>query len=134
MKLLDEFKSFALKGNVIDLAVGVVIGAAFGKVVTSLVSDIIMPPVGWLIGGVDFTNLTFDLPKSPLNDQIVTVKYGNFIQTLLDFIIVAMAIFMAIKFMIKLKIKEEKKAPVAKTTKEEELLTEIRDLLKNQTK
>lgn len=134
MKLLDEFKAFALKGNVIDLAVGVVIGAAFGKVVTSLVSDIIMPPIGWLIGGVDFSNLTFDLPKSPLNDQTVTVKYGNFIQTLLDFLIVAMAIFMAVKFMIRLKIKEDKKSPVVKISKEEELLTDIRDILKNQTK
>lgn len=137
MKIFDEFKAFALKGSVIDLAVGVIIGSAFGKIVSSLTSDIIMPPLGWLIGGVDFSNLRIELPHQFLGDKhdIVYINYGNFIQTSLDFFIIAFSIFIAIKFMNKLRHTEDSK-PVDKPvevppTKEEELLTEIRDLLKS---
>lgn len=137
MKIIDEFKAFALKGSVIDLAVGVVIGAAFGKIVTSLTSDIIMPPIGWLIGGVDFTSLKIALPEQLVgaSTETVYVNYGNFIQTSFDFLIVAIAIFGAVKFINKLRRAEAKPPAVtpkeAAPTKEEALLTEIRDLLKN---
>ncbi|WP_440602435.1 large conductance mechanosensitive channel protein MscL [Bacillus sp. GB_SG_008] len=124
----NEFKKFALKGNVMDLAVGVVIGGAFGKIVSSLVNDIIMPLVGILLGGVDFTGLSY-----PVGDA--TLKYGAFIQTIVDFFIIAFSIFLFIKLFNKLSFKkeEEKKeeAPAA-LSKEEALLTEIRDLLKQQ--
>lgn len=140
MKLLDEFKAFALKGNVVDMAVGIIIGGAFGKIVSSLVSDIIMPPIGLLIGGVNFTNLHIVLQKAHVNEagktiEAVTMNYGNFIQTTLDFLIIAFSIFMVIKFMNKLRTKKEEApatppAPPA-PTKEEILLTEIRDILKN---
>lgn len=137
MKLLDEFKAFALKGSVIDLAVGVIVGAAFGKIVTSLTSDIIMPPIGWLIGGIDFTNLKIALPQIMGDSkEIVYIKYGQFIQTTIDFLIIAGAIFFAVKFMNRLRRKEDEKVtPPAEVTptKEEILLTEIRDLLKNKT-
>ena len=137
MKLLDEFKAFALKGNVVDMAVGIIIGGAFGKIVSSLVSDIIMPLVGMLIGGINFTNLHIVL-KHALTDEAtgkmieaVTVNYGNFIQTTLDFLIIAFSIFIAIKFMNNLRTKKEE-APAAPPapTKEETLLSEIRDILK----
>lgn len=136
MKLLDEFKAFALKGSVIDLAVGVIIGGAFGKIVSSLVSDIIMPPIGWLVGGVDFSNLKWTLPHTIIGDttQVVTINYGQFIQTTFDFLIIALAVFFAVKALIKLKIKEEKKVtppPVPTITPDQALLTEIRDLLKD---
>lgn len=136
MKLLDEFKAFALKGSVIDLAVGVIIGGAFGKIVSSLVSDIIMPPIGWLVGGVDFSNLKWTLPHTIIGDatQVVTINYGQFIQTTFDFLIIALAVFFAVKALIKLKIKEEKKAtppPEPTITPDQALLTEIRDLLKD---
>lgn len=138
MKIFDEFKAFALKGSVIDLSVGVIIGAAFGKIVTSLTSDIIMPPLGWLIGGVDFTALKIALPTQIIGDasKIVYINYGNFIQTSFDFMIVASAIFIAVKFMNRLRKSEDDKknapAPTPAPTKEEQLLSEIRDLLKAQ--
>lgn len=133
MSMLQEFKEFAMKGNVVDLAVGVIIGGAFGKIVSSLVADIIMPPIGVLMGGVDFTKLGVVL-KEAVDDKTpaVMLNYGNFIQAVVDFTIVAFAIFMAIKLINKLK-KEPPAAPAAppEPTKEELLLTEIRDLLKN---
>ncbi|MEG1649265.1 MAG: large-conductance mechanosensitive channel protein MscL [Rikenellaceae bacterium] len=139
MKLLDEFKAFALKGSVIDLAVGVIIGAAFGKIVNSLISDIIMPPIGWLIGGVDFTSLKIAMPQQLIgNDpKIVYINYGNFIQTAFEFLIIAIAIFFVIKFIINMQRKDVAKvepAPPAEPapTKEELLLSDIRDILKNQ--
>ncbi|MCK9163089.1 MAG: large-conductance mechanosensitive channel protein MscL [Bacteroidales bacterium] len=134
MKLLNEFKSFAIKGNAIDMAVGIVIGAAFGKIITSIVSDIIMPPIGLLVGGVNFTDLKFLLKDAVGDVPAVTINYGNFIQVAFDFIIIAFSIFMVIKLLNAAKKKEEKaeevKTPVG-PTKEEILLTEIRDLLKN---
>jgi len=137
-KFLGEFKTFAMKGNVIDLAIGVVIGAAFGKIVTSLVNDIIMPPIGKVLGGVDFSNLfvtlgdgTYDSLAAAQEAGAATLNYGLFINTVLNFLIVAFAIFILIKQINKLKKKEED-APSTppKPTREEELLTEIRDLLK----
>jgi len=129
--MLQEFKEFAMKGNVVDLAVGVIIGGAFGKIVTSFVGDVVMPLIGLLAGGVDFTKLGITL-KEAVDDKTpaVMLNYGNFIQTVFDFTIVAFAIFMAIKMMNKLK--KEKPAPEAPPapTKEEVLLAEIRDLLK----
>jgi large conductance mechanosensitive channel len=136
MKIIQEFRQFALKGNVTDMAVGIIIGAAFGKIVSSLVNDVLMPPIGVLIGGVDFTDLKFTLIQASVDEagkaiNAVTVNYGNFIQTLVDFIIVAFVIFMVIKAINRLKKKdEEKPAPPPAPTKEEILLTEIRDLLK----
>ena len=132
MSMLQEFKEFAMKGNVVDLAVGVIIGGAFGKIVSSLVADVIMPPIGVLMGGVDFTSLGVTL-KEAVDEKTpaVVLHYGNFIQTIVDFTIVAFAIFMAIKLMNKLK-RSEPPAPEAPPapTKEELLLTEIRDILK----
>lgn len=134
MKLADEFKAFAMKGNVTDMAVGIIIGAAFGKIVSSVVSDIIMPPLGLLIGGVNFTDLKFVMKAATETHPAVTWNYGNFLQVTFDFMIVAFAVFMVIKAMNAAKIKEEAKpaAPAAPPapTKEEVLLTEIRDLLK----
>ncbi|PGW45513.1 large-conductance mechanosensitive channel protein MscL [Bacillus thuringiensis] len=123
----NEFKKFAFKGNVIDLAVGVVIGAAFGKIVSSLVKDIITPLLGMILGGVDFTDLKITFGKS-------SIMYGNFIQTIFDFLIIAAAIFMFVKVFNKLtsKREEEKEEELPEPTKEEELLGEIRDLLKQQ--
>ena len=123
----NEFKKFAFKGNVVDLAVGVVIGAAFGKIVSSLVKDIITPLLGMVLGGVDFTSLHFGYGKS-------AVMYGNFIQTIFDFLIIAASIFMFVKVFNKLtsKREEEKEEELPEPTKEEELLGEIRDLLKQQ--
>ncbi|MEI4829651.1 large conductance mechanosensitive channel protein MscL [Bacillus sp. FJAT-53711] len=125
--MLNEFKKFALKGNVIDLAVGVIIGAAFGKIVDSLVKNIMTPLLGILIGGVDFTGLSLKVGKASL-------EYGKFIQTVFDFLIVSFSIFLFIKLFNKLSFKkeEEKKEEVPAPTKEEVLLTEIRDLLKQQ--
>ena len=135
MSLLKEFKAFAVKGNAMDLAVGVIIGAAFGKIVASLVDDMIMPPLGWLIGGIDFTDFKFQLPILMDGMQAVTINYGNFIQVMLNFIIVAFAIFMLVKGMNRLRAKEEAK-PAAKAapSAEQALLKEIRDLLKAQAK
>jgi len=121
MSMLQEFKSFAMKGNVVDLAVGVIIGAAFGKIVASLVEDVIMPLVGTLIGGVNFSCLAFCVGSA-------TLKYGKFLQTCLDFLIIAWAIFIAVKLINRLR-KEEPAAPAA-PPKQEVLLEEIRDILK----
>lgn len=136
MKILDEFKSFAVKGNAIDMAVGIIIGGAFGKIITSIVSDIVMPPIGLLVGGVNFTDLKFILKDAIGDVPAVTINYGNFIQVAFDFIIIAFSIFMVIKLLNAAKKKEENKEEVkveapAEPTKEEVLLTEIRDLLKN---
>jgi large conductance mechanosensitive channel len=134
MKLADEFKAFALKGNVVDMAVGIIIGAAFGKIVSSMVSDIIMPPLGLLIGGVNFTDLKVVMKAATELKPAVTWNYGNFLQVCFDFLIVAFAVFLMIKAMNSAKRKEEEKPTVAPTppapTNEEVLLSEIRDLLK----
>jgi large conductance mechanosensitive channel len=132
MKLVDEFKAFAMKGNVVDLAIGIIIGAAFGKIVSSMVADIIMPPLGLLIGGVNFTDLKVVLKAAvDATHPAVTWNYGNFLQVTFDFLIVAFAVFLVIKAIVASKRKEEA-APAAPPapTKEEVLLTEIRDLLK----
>ena len=142
---VQEFKEFALKGNVVDMAVGVIIGGAFGKIVSSLVNDIIMPLIGALIGNVDFTTLSATLRKPVLGDdgevvkEAVTLTYGNFIQTTVDFLIIAICILLVIKLMMKAtsmvkkqKEEEEAAAPAPEPTAEEKLLTEIRDLLKEQ--
>ena len=134
MKLVDEFKAFAMKGNVVDMAVGIIIGAAFGKIIASMVSDVIMPPLGLLIGGVNFTDLKFVMKAAVGENPAVTLNYGNFLQVVFDFLIVAFVVFMMIKAMNAAKRKEEAKpaAPPAPPapTKEEVFLTEIRDLLK----
>lgn len=131
MSMVQEFKKFAMRGNVVDMAVGIIIGAAFGKIVSSFVSDVIMPPLGLLLGGVDFKDLVIVLQEAVGETPAVVIAYGQFIQTVVDFVIIAFAIFMAIKVMNRLKAKEEA-APAAPPapTKEEILLTEIRDLLK----
>ncbi|MCR4508523.1 large-conductance mechanosensitive channel protein MscL [Pseudomonas sp. 32.2.56] len=133
MSIISEFKAFAVKGNVVDMAVGIIIGAAFGKIVSSFVGDVVMPPLGVLIGGVDFTDLAITLKAAEGDLPAVVLAYGKFIQTVLDFLIVAFAIFMGIKVLNKLK-REEEAAPAAPTppTKDQELLSEIRDLLKAQ--
>ncbi len=132
MKIIQEFKSFAMKGNVVDMAVGIIIGAAFGKIVSSMVNDIIMPPLGLLIGGVNFTDLKFVMKAATETSPAVTLNYGNFLQVIFDFIIVAFAVFMVIKAMNTAKHKQEV-APTAPPapSKEEVLLSEIRDILKN---
>jgi large conductance mechanosensitive channel len=136
MKLIQEFKQFAVKGNMIDMAVGIIIGGAFGKIVSSLVNDVLMPPLGLLIGGVDFTDLKATLKQASVNElgeavPAVTLNYGTFIQTAIDFLIIALVVFMLIKAINSLKKKEEA-APAAPPapTKDQILLTEIRDLLK----
>lgn len=130
MSMLDEFKSFAVKGNVVDMAVGIIIGAAFGKIVTSAVGDVIMPPLGMLIGGVDFSDLAITLQEASGDKPAVVLGYGKFIQTLVDFTIVAFAIFMLVKGIQHLKRKEAAAPSLPPVpTKEEQLLTEIRDLL-----
>jgi large conductance mechanosensitive channel len=131
MSLLADFKKFAMRGNVIDLAVAVVIGAAFGRIVTSFVNDVLMPPIGLMLGGVDFTEFMITLKDATEEAAAVTINYGAFIQQVVDFTIVAFAIFMVIKGFERLKKKEEvKPAAPPKPTAEETLLTEIRDLLK----
>jgi large conductance mechanosensitive channel len=131
MSLMKEFKSFAMRGNVVDLAVAVVIGGAFGRIVTSLVNDIIMPPLGVLLGGVDFKHLVLIIKKATEEVDAVTMNYGMFIQNIIDFIIIAFAIFMIIKGINSLRKKEaEKPADPPAPTTQEQLLTEIRDLLK----
>jgi large conductance mechanosensitive channel len=129
--MLQEFKAFAMRGNVVDMAVGIIVGGAFGKIVSSFVADVIMPPIGLLLGGVDFSDLAITLKKAVGETAAVTLNYGKFIQTVIDFLIIAFAIFMAIKAMNALKKKEEE-APAAPPAppREEVLLTEIRDLLK----
>jgi large conductance mechanosensitive channel len=127
--MIQEFKTFAMRGNVIDLAVGVVIGGAFGKIVSSFVNDVIMPPLGLLLGGVDFSSLALTLRAAEGETPAVLLRYGAFINTVVDFLIIAWAIFMVVKAMNSLKKKEEAAPPPA-PPKEEVLLTEIRDLLK----
>jgi large conductance mechanosensitive channel len=131
MKLVDEFKAFAVKGNVVDMAVGIIIGIAFGKIVTSAVSDIIMPPLGLLLGGVNFTDLKVIMKAATETNPAVTWNYGNFLQATFDFLIVALVVFALIKAInAGKKKKEDVPAPPPAPTKEEVLLTEIRDLLK----
>lgn len=135
MSVLKELKSFMMRGNVVDMAVGVIVGGAFGKIVSSLVSDVIMPPIGYILGGMDFSNLKFVIKEAVDNTPAVTINYGTFIQTMLDFVIIATAIFFAIKGMNSLQSKkEEAPAEPPAPTKEEVLLSEIRDLLKEQNK
>jgi large conductance mechanosensitive channel len=131
MSVIKEFKEFAMRGNVIDLAVGIIIGGAFGKVVSSVVGDVLMPPIGLGLGGVNFTNLAVTLKDAVGTEPAVLLRYGAFIQSIVDFLIVAFAIFIVIKAMNTLKRKKEE-APAAPPapSKEEVLLTEIRDAIK----
>jgi len=140
---LQDFKAFAMKGNVIDMAVGVIIGGAFGKIVSSVVADVIMPPLGLLVGGVNFTDLKWVMKPAEVVDgkeiAAVTLNYGNFLQATFDFLIIAFSIFLFIRLLTKLITKKEAAAPATPPappapTKEEVLLTEIRDLLKEQNK
>jgi len=137
MSFAKEFKEFALRGNVVDLAIAVIIGAAFGRIVTSLVNDIIMPPIGLALGGVDFKDLMVVLREAYLDPagveiNAVTVNYGNFIQVVIDFLIIAFIIFMAIRFMGRLQKKEDAKPAIPPApSREEKLLEEIRDVLKS---
>ena len=131
MSIVKEFREFAVKGNVVDMAVGIIIGAAFGKIVSSLVSDVVTPPLGYLIGGVDFTKLAITLPAITEGAEAVTIRYGVFLQTMFDFIIVAFAIFMLVKLINRVRRKEEAAPSVpAPPPRQEVLLEEIRDLLK----
>jgi large conductance mechanosensitive channel len=130
MGMMQEFKTFAMRGNVVDMAVGIIIGGAFGKIVSSFVADVIMPPIGILIGGVNFSNLAIIIKEATGDAAAVTLNYGKFIQSIVDFVIIAFAIFMVIKGMNSLKKKEEEKpAAPPPPSKEETLLTEIRDVL-----
>ncbi|CAM1377320.1 large-conductance mechanosensitive channel protein MscL [Fusobacterium nucleatum] len=130
MKLFDEFKAFVMRGNVVDLAVGVIIGAAFGKIVTSLVNDIFMPIIGMIIGNIDFSSLVIKLGEPVEGAEQAAIRYGMFIQEIVNFLIIALCVFVAIKLINKLqKKKEEAFAPAPGPTKEEVLLTEIRDAL-----
>lgn len=140
MSVIKEFKTFAMRGNVVDMAVGIIMGGAFGKIVTSFVNDVVMPPLGALIGGIDFADMKLTVKDAVLNDagevikNAVTLNYGVFINTIIDFLIIAFAIFMMVKAINKMKKKEVEKpaAPVTppEPSNEEKLLTEIRDLLK----
>lgn len=138
-KFIQEFKEFAVKGNAVDMAVGVIIGGAFGKIVSSIVDDIIMPPIGWLIGGVQFSDLKITLPQLSVpgleQTQAVTINYGNFLQTVFNFLIIAFCVFLMVKGINKLSKKKIEEpaalAPEPEPSKEEQLLSEIRDLLKN---
>ena len=145
IKILQDFKEFAVKGNMIDMAVGVIIGGAFGKIVTSIVSDILMPPIGMLLGNVNFTDLKLTMKAAEIDAlgnaiPAVTWNYGNFIQSFIDFLIIALCVFLLVKVISKLRTLGEKKTSevevpaVPELTNEEKLLTEIRDLLKNQNK
>jgi large conductance mechanosensitive channel len=130
--MLKEFKDFAVKGNVVDMAVGIIIGAAFGKIVSSFVGDVIMPPIGVLLGGVDFTNLAFTVKQAVGENPAVVISYGKFIQSVVDFTIIAFAIFIAVKAINSLKRKEvEAPAAPPQPPAQEVLLAEIRDLLKD---
>lgn len=133
MSVLAELKKFMMRGNVVDMAVGVIIGGAFGKIVTSLVNDIITPPLGVVLNGVNFSDLSFELVKAVGDTPAVTINYGSFIQTMLDFVIISTVIFFAIKGLNALKKEDEvvEETPTEPTpTKEEVLLSEIRDILK----
>ncbi|ALM93570.1 large-conductance mechanosensitive channel protein MscL [Fusobacterium polymorphum] len=130
MKLFDEFKAFVMRGNVLDMAVGVIVGGAFGKIVTSLVNDIFMPIIGMIIGNVDFSSLEIKLGEPVEGAEQAAIRYGMFIQEIVNFLIIALCIFMVIKVINKMqKKKEEAPAPAPEPTKEEVLLTEIRDAL-----
>lgn len=130
--MMSEFKSFAMRGNVMDMAVGIIIGGAFGKIVSSFVGDVLMPPIGMAMGGVDFADLSIVLQAATEEAGAVAINYGAFIQTVVDFVIIAFAIFLAVRAMNNMKKKEEE-APAAppKPSDEVQLLTEIRDALKN---
>ena len=131
MKVLQEFKQFAMRGNVMDMAIGIIIGAAFGKIISSIVSDVIMPPIGLLLGGVDFSNLAVTLKEGSEGVQPVLLKYGVFINTVIDFLIIAFAIFMVVKGINAMKKKEEEKPSAPPVpTKSEILLEEIRNELR----
>lgn len=135
MGVIKEFKEFAIKGNVVDLAVGVIIGAAFGKIVTSLVEDIIMPPIGYITGGIDFSKMKAVLRDADEPNKIaeVSIKYGNFINNIIQFLIIAFAIFLMVKFINSLRRKEEAVPTVAPApTPDQQLLMEIRDAIKTQ--
>jgi large conductance mechanosensitive channel len=134
MSMMSEFKEFAVKGNAVDMAVGIIIGAAFGKIVSSLVGDVVMPPIGVLVGGVNFSSLAFTIKEAVGDSPAVVIAYGKFVQTVIDFIIITFAIFIAVKGINRLKRKEEE-APAAPPapSAEEQLLGEIRDLLKSRT-
>jgi len=129
MSMMKEFKEFAMKGNVVDMAVGIIIGVAFGKIISSFVGDVLMPPIGLMLGGLDFSELALTLKAGSEGVEPVMLKYGVFINTVIDFLIIAFAIFMAIKAINTLKKKQEE-APVAPPPADVQLLTEIRDLLK----
>ena len=136
-KFINEFKAFAVKGNAVDMAVGVIIGGAFGKIVSSIVNDLIMPPIGWLIGGVNFSDLKITLPAEKIADgiemQAATINYGSFIQNLIDFVIIAFCVFLLVKGINKLANKKQAKpapTPAPEPSAEEKLLAEIRDLMK----
>jgi large conductance mechanosensitive channel len=128
MGFLQEFKTFAMRGNVVDMAVGIIIGAAFGKIVSSVVADVLMPPIGLLLGGIDFSGFAITLKQAAGSVPAVTLNYGKFIQTVIDFVIVAFSIFVLIKGINRFKAKQE--AAPAAPPKQEVLLAEIRDLLK----
>ena len=130
MSMMSEFKDFAMKGNVIDMAVGIIIGGAFGKIVSSFVEDVLMPPIGLLMGGVNFSDLAITLKQGAEGAAPVMLKYGAFIQSVVDFLIIAFSIFIAIKWINNLKKEEEQPEEAPKPSAEEALLTEIRDLLK----
>jgi len=135
MKWLNEFKTFAMRGNVLDMAIGIIIGGAFGKIVSSLVADVIMPPIGLLVGGVNFTDWKIVLHEAVIEagqvvKPYVTLNIGSFLQTVFDFIIIAFSIFLVVKAVNSISKKKEEEAAAAEPTKEEVLLTEIRDLLK----
>ena len=134
MSLLNEFKAFAIRGNVVDMAVGIIMGAAFGKIVSSLVNDIIMPPIGAVIGGVNFTDLAITLKEATADTTAVTINYGQFIQTIIDFTIISAAIFVAVKVINRLQKQKQEVQAEAPPSAEVQLLTEIRNLLANQHK
>ena len=136
-KFINEFKAFAVKGNAVDMAVGVIIGGAFGKIVSSIVNALIMPPIGWLLGGVNFSDLKITLPAEKIADgiemQAATINYGSFIQNLIDFVIIAFCVFLLVKGINKLANKKQEKpapTPAPEPSAEEKLLAEIRDLMK----
>ncbi len=132
MSFIKDFKEFAIKGNAIDMAVGVIIGGAFGKIVSSLVNNVIMPPIGVLTGGVDFTELKLTIKEAQDGAAAVTLNYGQLLQDVVDFLIIAMCVFVMVRALMKLtkkKAEEPAPAPDPEPTKEEKLLTEIRDLL-----
>jgi large conductance mechanosensitive channel len=132
MGFLSEFKKFALRGNVIDMAVGIIVGGAFGTVVNSLVKDVVMPPIGMLLGGVDFADLAVTLKQAVGDTPAVTIKYGVFFNALISFLIVAFAVFIMVKAINKLESLRKPATPAAPVlTADQKLLTEIRDLLKN---